>query len=160
MSDTDKRERSTRRSELTSRARTESEKIQAFRMAERDAVNADRMGIKYFEDKELLSGALSRRRRWEKRLFLSPLATRSDETRPRTFHDRLMNDRRRGASIDPVNIENIHSAILNQRVLNQDTDLKDLRRTKRELVHQLRQLQAMRDLSKSTWQLSQLVKHA
>ena len=129
-----------RRIEIASRTRHESEKIREYRDAQRNAVRTDQLTVKYFEDQEILSSHLSRRRRWEQRLGSSPLA--QDQVSA-CRHVVDVN------SIDKTDIgEEMHAALLNEMIFENPGDLHQLRLMKRELAFHCRQLKAMKDVDR------------
>lgn len=134
------RERSLRKLEIASRTRHESEKLHAYRVAQRKAVYADSLTLKYFEDKEVSESILTRRKRWEQRLAFSPLSGR--ELSARGVVSPVCNSVTLSELSD---MKDLYS-LLQSRMLH-GVDLSKLRRLMRDLKVHDKQLRGMMDVT-------------
>ena len=145
------RARSLRRLQSSSRNREESLRVMAYRAAQRDAVKANRLTLKYFEDQETHSWTRSRLRRWEQKLHLSPLSIDllNDDDQRAILLSRQEERRKRSMSAESTHSRQAEAVAMSEGVESSFLVMGNLRRAKRELLSQSKQLRAMRDVERT-----------
>jgi hypothetical protein len=145
------RERSLRRLEISGRNRDQSLRLKILRKTEREAVRADSVALSYFEKKELCDSQFMRFNRWKQKLRNSPLAVdlvQEDRQRlSRLYRDTLA--RARSVSETREMNQRIEQVVLEQGYIDNPVEIAQLRREKRDLLLQFRQLRAMRDVERA-----------
>ena len=152
------RERSMRRLEQAARNRDESARIRALKDAEREAARADQMALKYFEGREITESLECREERWNKRLQTSPLAidlTAESDKRARS-RMRSQEANKRSQSLESSLKHSIETTVLSQGLMDNPIEMAELRREKRELLLQFKQLKAIRDVERTNSRIFQI----
>lgn len=157
-STTEERERLLRRLEMCAKAREESTKIMSIRFAQRDAVKSDLRAERQHHLEKMGVSQRDRDERWTRKLQRSPFAVDlvaenqriDEENRVRDHVDkrrnRLLNRRNREA----------HNAIFKRATAETD-ELDQLRKEKRMLLENERQLKALRDVERSNARTAQIL---
>lgn len=147
-----------RRLEMCAKAREESTKIMSIRFAQRDAVKHDMKQDRRVYLDRLLASQRERDERWARRLHKSPFAVDlvaedqriSEENRVR----QLVEHRR--AKSTAAKSRDAHHRIFKRATAESD-ELEQLRREKRQLLENEKQLKALRDVEKSNARTLQIL---
>jgi len=158
-STTEERDRLLRRLEMCAKAREESSKIMSIRFAQRDAVKQEmKEDRQNFADKMLFTKC-ERDKRWERKLQKSPFGVDLVAENQRIDEEsRVRNivEKRRIRSAAAASRE-AHNKIFLRATAEAD-ELEQLRKEKRMLLENERQLKALRDVEKSNARTVQILK--
>jgi hypothetical protein len=152
------RDRSLRRLEISSRCREESLRIKVFRHYERDSVKARQSSLHNIEGQEMRDSILSRQKRWQQKLLSSPLSVDLvQEEDARRLRVARVNQatKRYQSELHEVN-RRVHDTALEMSLAEDPQEIWDLRREKRELIQQFRQLRAMRDVERTNSRIHEI----
>ena len=152
------RDRFMRRMDIASRNRDDSLRIRVSRQLERDAVRAKHEQLKSVEYQEAVQSVMKRRLRWREKLVSSPLSVdllkedsdrllrlKREEEAHKTFIDQK-------AEID----SSIQQAALDASIEEEPIEMGVMRHRKRDLLLQLRQLRAMRDVERTNSRIHEI----
>merc|ERR1719207_188468 len=153
----EERERIMHRLEICARAREESTRIMSFRFAQRDAVKEDTQRAAETYRRELLSSKYEREQRWIRKTTRSPFAVDlvaedqriDEENRVRT------EIAQRKQKLLAARHNEAHNAIFKRAVAESD-ELEILRKEKRVLLQNEKQLKAMRDVERTNARTAQI----
>jgi len=157
-SSTEERERLLRRLEMCAKAREESTKIMSIRFAQRDAVKHDLKTDRRVYLDRLVASQRERDERWARKLQKSPFAVDlvaedqriSEENRVRQIVEQ------RRAKSTAARSQEAHNRIFKRATAEQD-ELEQLRREKRQLLENEKQLKALRDVERSNARTLQIL---
>jgi len=146
------------RLETASRNRDESLRIRVSRQLEHDAVRAEQENLRMREHTELSESWKRRRRRWQQKLLKSPLSvdllSEDKERRSRLLRQ---SESLRSFSVEKEGLDSdIRDAALEATVADEPVEMGELRNLKRELLLQLRQLRAMRDVERTNSRIHEI----
>merc|ERR1719316_1958020 len=152
------REKIMHRLDVCAKAREESTRIMSFRFAQRDAVKEDTQRAAETYRRELLSSKYEREQRWIRKTTRSPFAVDlvaedqriDEENRVRT------EIAQRKQKLLAARHNEAHNAIFKRAVAESD-ELEVLRREKRVLLRNERQLKAMRDVERTNARTAQIL---
>lgn len=157
-STTEERERLLRRLEMCAKAREESTKIMSIRFAQRDAVKHDMKQDRRVYLDRLVASQRERDERWARRLQKSPFAidlVAEDQRISEENRVRHLVEQRRAKSTATRSRE-AHHRIFKRATVESD-ELDQLRREKRQLLENEKQLKALRDVEKSNARTLQIL---
>jgi len=158
-STTEERERLLRRLEMCAKAREESSKIMSIRFAQRDAVKQEiKEDRQHYTDKMVFSQR-ERDQRWGRKLQKSPFGIDLVAENQRIDEEnrvRHIVEKRRIKSAKSASRE-AHNKIFLRATAEAD-ELEQLRKEKRMLLENERQLKALRDVEKSNARTVQILK--
>jgi len=157
-STTEERERLLRRLEMCAKAREESTKIMSIRFAQRDAVKHDMKQDRRVYLDRLLASQRERDERWARRLQKSPFAidlVAEDQRISEENRVRQLVEQRRAKSTATRSREAHHRIF--KRATAESDELDQLRREKRQLLENEKQLKALRDVEKSNARTLQIL---
>jgi len=158
-STTEERERLLRRLEMCAKAREESSKIMSIRFAQRDAVKQELKEDRQHHTDKMLFSQRERDQRWGRKLQKSPFAIDLVAENQRIDEEnrvRHIVEKRRTNSAKVVSRE-AHNKIFLRATAEAD-ELEQLRKEKRMLLENERQLKALRDVEKSNARTVQILK--
>lgn len=154
----EERERLLRRLEMCAKAREESTKIMSIRFAQRDAVKHDLRRERQTLVEKLSESQRDREERWSRRLQRSPFAVDLVAENQRIDEESRVQravERRRQKLVQKHN-RDAHNAIFTRATAEAD-ELMELRREKRLLIENERQLKALRDVERSNARTAQIL---
>eukprot|EP00931_Biecheleriopsis_adriatica_P101747 TRINITY_DN76827_c0_g1_i1.p1 TRINITY_DN76827_c0_g1~~TRINITY_DN76827_c0_g1_i1.p1 ORF type:complete len:261 (-),score=61.96 TRINITY_DN76827_c0_g1_i1:83-865(-) len=154
----EERERLLRRIEMCAKAREESTKIMSIRFAERDALKHDIKQVKRKHLDKLAASQRDRDQRWTRKLQNTPFAVDLVAESQRIDEEnrvRKLVEQRRARSA-AARSRQAHDQIF-QRATAEADELEHLRREKRLLLENERQLKALRDVEKSNARTVQIL---
>eukprot|EP00440_Ansanella_granifera_P073853 gb/GFBE01080135.1/.p1 GENE.gb/GFBE01080135.1/~~gb/GFBE01080135.1/.p1 ORF type:complete len:290 (+),score=61.45 gb/GFBE01080135.1/:1-870(+) len=157
-STTEERERLLRRLEMCAKAREESTKIMSIRFAQRDAVKHDIKADRRQHFDRMLASQRDRDQRWGRKLQKSPFAVDLVAENQRIDEEnrvRQIVEQRRAKSAAARSRE-AHNKIFKRATAEAD-ELEHLRREKKLLLENERQLKALRDVEKSNARTVQIL---
>jgi hypothetical protein len=152
------RDRFMRRIDIASRNRDESLRLRVSRKLEHDAVRANLAQLKSIEHKEVAQSLMKRRLRWREKLVSSPLsidlmkedrARLSRLKREEEAHKRFVDQK---AKLD----NKIEQAALDASIEEVPIEMGLMRHRKRDLLLQLRQLRAIRDVERTNSRIHEI----
>ncbi|OLQ11928.1 hypothetical protein AK812_SmicGene4163 [Symbiodinium microadriaticum] len=155
---TEERERLLRRLEMCAKAREESTKIMSIRFAQRDAVKNDLKQDRRVYLDRLVASQRDRDERWARRLQKSPFAVdlvAEDQRIAEENRVREIVEKRRAKSAAARSRE-AHSRIFKRATVESD-ELDQLRKEKRQLLTNEKQLKALRDVERSNARTLQIL---
>lgn len=158
VSTSEERERLLRRLEMCAKAREESTKIMSVRYAQRDAVKAETRREKIFHLEKLSCSQRDRDERWSRKLQRSPFAVDLVAENQRIDEENRVQrsvEQRRQRVLAVRNRE-AHNSIFKKATAEAD-ELGQLRKEKRLLLENEKQLRALRDVERSNARTAQIV---
>jgi hypothetical protein len=153
----EERERIMHRLEICAQAREESTRIMSFRFAQRDAVKDDLQRSADSYRRELLASKLEREQRWVRKTTKSPFAVDLVAEDQRIEEENRVREdiaTRKGKLLAARHNE-AHNAIFKRAVAESD-ELEILRKEKRVLLQNEKQLKAMRDVERTNARTAQI----
>jgi hypothetical protein len=157
-SNTEERARLLRRVEMCARAREESTKIMSARFAQRDAVKMEKMRERQWITDKSAQSKRDRDQRWSHKMQRSPFAVDLVAETQRIDEENRVRDhveQRRQRLINRQN-KDAHDSIF-KRITAENDELQRLRREKRMLLENERQLKALRDVERSNARTAQIL---
>merc|ERR1719253_1244813 len=152
------REKIMHRLDVCAKAREESTRIMSFRFAQRDAVKEDLVRSTVVYRRELLLSKRERDQRWSRKLARSPFAVDLVAEDQRIDEENRVREKilqRKGKLLAGRHNE-AHNAIFKRAVVESD-ELEVLRREKRILLQNEKQLKAMRDVERTNARTAQIL---
>jgi hypothetical protein len=153
----EERERIMHRLEICAQAREESTRIMSFRFAQRDAVKEDLQRSADSYRRELLGAKLDREQRWVRKTSRSPFAVDLVAEDQRIEEENRVREdiASRKAKLLSARHNEAHNAIFKRAVAESD-ELEILRKEKRVLLMNEKQLKAMRDVERTNARTAQI----
>jgi hypothetical protein len=153
----EERERIMHRLEICAQAREESTRIMSFRFAQRDAVKDDLQQSADAYRRELLASKLEREQRWVRKTGRSPFAVDLVAEDQRIEEENRVREdiANRKAKLLAARHNEAHNAIFKRAVAESD-ELEILRKEKRVLLQNEKQLKAMRDVERTNARTAQI----
>ena len=153
----EERERIMHRLEICAQAREESTRIMSFRFAQRDAVKEDLQRSADSYRRELLASKLEREQRWVRKTSRSPFAVDLVAEDQRIEEENRVREdiASRKAKLLSARHNEAHNAIFKRAVAESD-ELEILRKEKRVLLQNEKQLKAMRDVERTNARTAQI----
>merc|ERR1719191_1902569 len=153
----EERERIMHRLEICAQAREESTRIMSFRFAQRDAVKDDLQRSADAYRRELLASKLEREQRWVRKTTRSPFAVDLVAEDQRIEEENRVREdiASRKAKLLAARHNEAHNAIFKRAVAESD-ELEILRKEKRVLLQNEKQLKAMRDVERTNARTAQI----
>jgi len=153
----EERERIMHRLEICAQAREESTRIMSFRFAQRDAVKDDLQRSADSYRRELLASKLEREQRWVRKTSRSPFAVDLVAEDQRIEEENRVREdiASRKAKLLSARHNEAHNAIFKRAVAESD-ELEILRKEKRVLLQNEKQLKAMRDVERTNARTAQI----
>ncbi len=151
-------ERFVRRIESASRNRDASLRIRVARSIELDSLRKELDFQKQKDCKELADSSKNRRKRWREKLAKSPLSVNLvEEEKNRGHRLELESQRHRCFTSEKTRLDSdIQEAAIEATMVDEPVGMGELRNRKRELLLQLRQLRAMRDVERTNSRIHEI----
>ena len=133
-------------------------RIRVARQIELDKVRSDQQVLKSKDYKELSDSLKKRRKRWKDKLSKSPLSVNLlEEDRNRLQRLDRESECRRCFSLEKTKLDSdIHEAAVEATISDEPVGMGELLNRKRELLLQLRQLRAMRDVERTNSRIHEI----
>jgi len=157
-STTEERARLLRRLEMCAKAREESTRIMTERFAQRDAVKIENRRERQWLAEKTLQSQRERDERWTRKMQRSPFAVDLVAENQRIDEENRVRDhveQRRQRLMQRQN-RDAHNSIF-KRITAENDELERLRREKRMLLENERQLKALRDVERSNARTAQIL---
>jgi hypothetical protein len=153
----EERERIMHRLEVCAKAREESTRIMSFRFAQRDAVKEDLSRAADNYRRDLLASKMEREQRWVRKTTRSPFAVDLVAEDQRIEEENRVREdiAARKAKLLAQRHNEAHNAIFKRAVAESD-ELEVLRKEKRVLLQNEKQLRAMRDVERTNARTAQI----
>merc|ERR550537_690360 len=152
------REKIMHRLDVCAKAREESTRIMSFRFAQRDAMKEDLVRSNEIYRRELVLSKRERDQRWARKLARSPFAVDLVAEDQRIDEENRVREKilQRKAKLLAGRHNEAHNAIFKRAVVESD-ELEVLRREKRILLQNEKQLKAMRDVERTNARTAQIL---